>query len=123
MCGFAGVLSPASSTTSTGERAAALREMTAAVRHRGPDDEAIWMDPAGHFDVGFCRLAIIDLSSRGRQPMTSQRGRFVVAYNGEIYNFAELKRDLQGLGCTFVGRSDTEVLVAALDEWGVDRSL
>jgi asparagine synthase (glutamine-hydrolysing) len=93
--------------------------MTYALRHRGPDDEGYWADPPAGYAVGHRRLSIIDLSPLGRQPMASWHGRYVVAFNGEIYNFRELRAELEGLGEPFRGGSDTEVMLAAFSRWGV----
>lgn len=91
--------------------------------HRGPDDHGVWVDPAFGLALAHRRLAIIDLSPAGHQPMQCARGRFTVAYNGEIYNFRELRRELAAAGATFRGHSDTEVLLAACSEWGVPGAL
>jgi asparagine synthase (glutamine-hydrolysing) len=93
-----------------------LRRMTDAVRHRGPDGEGYWTDSFVGF--GHRRLAIIDLSPLGHQPMRTDDGALVIAYNGEIYNFRELRAELEGKGHRFRSRTDTEVLLAAYREWG-----
>ena len=90
--------------------------MTEAIAHRGPDGEGIRRGPLG---FAHRRLAIIDLSPGGHQPMSSD-GRFVLSYNGEIYNFQELRLELEALGHRFRSRSDTEVLLNALIAWGVN---
>jgi len=90
--------------------------MVAAINHRGPDGTGQLSAP-GLF-LGHARLAVLDLSPAGRQPMTSPDGRFVISYNGEIYNFRELRRELVAKGRSFVSKSDTEVLLAAWQEWG-----
>src|SRR5262245_4977671 len=87
------------------------------LRHRGPDDGAWWQD--GPFFLAHRRLSIIDLSS-GRQPMASRDGRLVITFNGEIYNYIELREELRSLGRRFQTESDTEVLLQAYDEWGPD---
>ena len=91
--------------------------------HRGPDDHGVWIDPAGIVSLGHCRLAIIDLSPRGRQPMISSCGRYVVVLNGEIYNYLELKDLLRQEGVGFQGSSDTEVLLAGISAWGLEVTL
>lgn len=93
--------------------------MAEAVAHRGPDDSDVWVDPAVGLALGHRRLSVLDLSPLGRQPMSSVTGRFVTILNGEIYNFAELRSELGDRGHSFRGRSDTEVLLAAVEEWGV----
>jgi asparagine synthase (glutamine-hydrolysing) len=121
MCGIAGFLEAG---PLSGENARMqLRAMANALAHRGPDDEGLWVEPTG--GVAFChrRLAIVDLSPLGHQPMSSRSGRFTVTYNGEIYNYAELRGELEPLGHFFRGRSDTEVLLAAIEQWGVTGAL
>ena len=86
--------------------------------HRGPDDQGVFCQE--HFGVHFRRLAIIDLSSSGHQPMTSVDGRLVVAFNGEIYNYLELRKKLKAKGHAFIGDSDSEVLLASFAEWGAE---
>ena len=97
--------------------------MVAQLRHRGPDDAGIWLEPDAGLALGHTRLAILDLSPAGHQPMVSADGRWVISYNGEIYNAAELATDLRALGCEFRGHSDTEVLLEAIAAWGFDRTL
>lgn len=103
--------------------AATLTSMSAAVAHRGPDDDGTWTDEAAGIALVHRRLAIIDLSTAGAQPMHSSSQRWVIAYNGEIYNHRDLRVELEQRGVRFRGHSDTEVLVAALDEWGVTATL
>jgi asparagine synthase (glutamine-hydrolysing) len=115
MCGIAGLISVDS------ERR--VGAMLKAIEHRGRDDEGVWSragkDGAGRrVSFGHRRLAIIDTSSAGHQPMLSADGRFVVTFNGEIYNYRELRRRLEGLGHVFQTDTDTEVLLAAFAEWG-----
>jgi asparagine synthase (glutamine-hydrolysing) len=97
--------------------------MAATLDHRGPDDSGEWSDPGGEVAFGSRRLAIIDLSPEGHQPMSSADGRYTVAYNGEIYDFAALRDELVAVGCTFRGHSDTEVLLAAMSHWGVEAAI
>ncbi len=96
-----------------------LRFMTDAIAHRGPDDSGSWLDPETGVALGHRRLSILDLSVLGHQPMRSDDGRFQMVFNGEIYNFAELRRDLEGQGHAFRGHSDTEVMLAAFVAWGI----
>jgi asparagine synthase (glutamine-hydrolysing) len=95
--------------------------MADALAHRGPDDRGVWVDAAAGVALGHRRLSIIDTSPLGHQPMTSESGRYVLSYNGEVYNFAELRRELQHH--RFRGTSDTEVVLAAFEQWGVAASL
>jgi asparagine synthase (glutamine-hydrolysing) len=97
--------------------------MAAALRHRGPDDEGIWVDPDARAVLAHRRLSIIDLSDAGHQPMVSASERWVLACNGEVYNFQILRRELEGHGHGFRGHSDTEVLLAAVEQWGVRGAL
>jgi asparagine synthase (glutamine-hydrolysing) len=93
------------------------------IAHRGPDDHGIWSDQSVGVGLGFRRLSIIDLSAHGHQPMVSPSGRFVVVFNGEIYNHQELRRDLERSGFVFRGHSDTETMVAAFDRWGIEAAV
>ncbi len=97
--------------------------MARAISHRGPDDEGLWQDPDIPLVMLHRRLSIIDLSSEGHQPMGSASGRYMIVYNGEIYNFQNLQRELEEAGLSFRGRSDTEVILAAFDHWGVNQAL
>lgn len=97
--------------------------MTESLRHRGPDDGDVWLDETGAVGLGHRRLSILDLSPAGHQPMTSHCGRFVIVYNGEIYNHLELRPSLKSHGITFRGHSDTETLLAAISEWGFEQTL
>jgi asparagine synthase (glutamine-hydrolysing) len=122
VCGLAGILDPTSSLR--GEPLAdAVTRMTGALRHRGPDDEGLWSDPTAGIALGHRRLSVLDLSQAGHQPMLSPGGRYVVSYNGELYNFARLRDTLEGAGVRFASRSDTEVLLAGIEVWGLDDML
>ncbi len=123
MCGFAGVLRCAARKSS--QLMDEIASMNRRLTHRGPDGEGIWCDYAGEVALGHCRLAILDLSEHGHQPMFSDCGRYVVAYNGEIYNHDEIRRALEQEGCAprWRGHSDTEVLLAAISCWGLERAL
>lgn len=100
-----------------------LQAMNDSLTHRGPDDADVWHDADAGIALAHRRLSIIDLSPEGRQPMQSPSRRYVTVFNGEIYNFRELQADLIQLGATFRGHSDTEVLLAAIDAWGLDETL
>ncbi|MBN2451419.1 MAG: asparagine synthase (glutamine-hydrolyzing) [Lentisphaeria bacterium] len=110
MCGIAGTIGKASLDV--------IRAMTDALRHRGPDDEGLFVDAPRGVALGHRRLAIIDLSPGGRQPMSFAGGRYRITYNGEVYNYRDLRTRLEGLGCVFRTRSDTEVILAAYATWG-----
>ena len=99
--------------------------MADAIAHRGPDDAGTWTDAEAGIALGHRRLAIIDLSPAGHQPMVSASGRFAIAYNGEIYNFRDIRAELDASGAKVAwrGESDTEVLLAAIDRWGVAETL
>jgi asparagine synthase (glutamine-hydrolysing) len=122
MCGIAGFLDASRSATAD-EAVVRTRAMSDAIAHRGPDDADVWVDPAAGIGLGHRRLSIIDLSPLGRQPMHSADGRYVITYNGEVYNFAELRAELAGLGHGFRSSSDTEVMLAACREWGPERAV
>ena len=108
MCGVGGFLIvPAAATRN--ELEARLWRMMATLRHRGPDDEGVWTD--GRAGLAHARLSIIDLSPAGHQPMVSADGSAWITYNGEIYNFAEIRQEFEALGYPFRSRSDTEVIV------------
>lgn len=100
-----------------------LQDMATALAHRGPDDGGIWFDAAQGIGVAQRRLSIVDLSPEGHQPMFSADGRYVVVFNGEIYNFGALRAELEKLGHSFRGHSDTEVMLAAICEWGLEAAL
>ena len=121
MCGFAGIF------TTSPDRAVplgpAVQRMAGTLAHRGPDDTGSWCDEEAGIALGFRRLSILDLSSLGHQPMRSASGRFTLVYNGEVYNESVLRRALEREGFTFRGRSDTEVVLAAFEAWGVRRAL
>jgi asparagine synthase (glutamine-hydrolysing) len=101
-----------------------IEQMTMTLRHRGPDASGVWVDPETGIALGHKRLAILDLSERGAQPMHSACGRYVITFNGEIYNHLSLRKDLEEGGVTgWRGTSDTETLLAGFAAWGVKRTL
>jgi len=121
MCGIAGLLDFAGA-----EREALLKTadaMAAALQRRGPDGAGVWADHHAGIALGHRRLAVVDLSEAGRQPMHSACGRYVVVFNGEIYNHQALRKQLLERGHLFRGESDTEVLLAAIVEWGLEGAL
>ncbi len=121
MCGFAGLLGPAGDQS---ERMAMASRMAATLEHRGPDDAGAWADPNGECGLGSQRLAIIDVSPLGHQPMTSAEGRYTVAYNGEVVQLRGARAtELEAAGCTFRGHSDTEVLLGRPDPWGIEAAI
>ncbi len=122
MCGLAGFIDPSCRGGEQG-LAAMARSMADVLCHRGPDDDGIWVDADAGIALGHRRLSIIDTSSQGHQPMVSRDDRYVIAYNGEVYNFQDLCRELAGPGCGFRGHSDTEVILEACAAWGVRRAV
>jgi asparagine synthase (glutamine-hydrolysing) len=117
MCGIVGYAMPGGATA---DRAQLLEKQRDTMAHRGPDDRGIWISEDRCVGLAHRRLAIIDLSPTGHQPMASADRQCWVVYNGEIYNFLELRRELEGKGRRFDGHSDTEVLIAAYQEWGIE---
>jgi asparagine synthase (glutamine-hydrolysing) len=97
---------------------AGLAGAVRALQHRGPDDEGMWRSEDGRVGFGHRRLAILDLSPLGHQPMTSACGAWVMVFNGEIYNFREVRSELEALGHRFAGSGDSEVMLAAFSQWG-----
>jgi asparagine synthase (glutamine-hydrolysing) len=120
MCGITGIW-----RWRGGDAADTAQWMTSQLAHRGPDDSGVWSDAALGVALGFRRLSIIDVSPAGHQPMTSASGRYTIAYNGEVYNFAEIREELEraSLAPRWRGHSDTEVMLAAFEAWGLDAAL
>jgi len=118
MCGIAGVLSRRANSPSESLRAQA-KAMTDAIAHRGPDGEGFWVDGAAGIGLGHRRLAIIDLSDAGAQPISSACGRYILSFNGEVYNAEMLRPELLEHGHHFRGHSDSEVIVEGFSAWGI----
>lgn len=118
MCGIAGIIPLRGHNAIESD----IELMTRSLDHRGPDSNATWVDE-NTIALGHARLSIQDLSPNGAQPMHSKSGRYVIAFNGEIYNFISIRQKLSKLDHNFIGGSDTEVLLAAIEEWGIQRSL
>lgn len=117
MCGIAGIAhldgAPASGDY--------IRSMTRAIAHRGPDGDGHWVD--GSIALGHRRLSIIDLSDAGAQPMMTPDGRYILTYNGELYNYLDLRSEMQARSVEFKSRSDTEVMLKAIAKWGIDATV
>jgi asparagine synthase (glutamine-hydrolysing) len=122
VCGIAGCID--FGHRATDEQLASLaRDMAGTIVHRGPDDSGIWIDRSARVALGHRRLSIIDLSPAGHQPMLSADGRYIIVYNGEIYNYRELRAELVARGYSFSGHSDTEVILVATQHWGLAAAL
>ncbi len=119
MCGIAGLVS----RSSAGDLEQVVSAMTDTMVARGPDSRGVWVDRENGVGLGQRRLAIIDLSEAGHQPMRSSCGRFMITYNGEFYNAQEIRAELEAAGRTFRGHSDTEVFIEACSAWGVRPAL
>ena len=117
MCGIAGIVD-LSGAMSPAELKATVRVMARTMPHRGPDDEGVFVDPDGRCALSHRRLSIIDVSSAGHQPMEGPGGRSWITFNGEIYNFQELRAELESAGREFHTRTDTEVLLHAFEQYG-----
>ena len=121
MCGITGFLDK--SGQNSNQYQDIINKMTNTLIHRGPDDYGYWVDEATGIALGHRRLSIIDLSKEGHQPMISPSGRYHITYNGEIYNYLEIRQELNRLGCRFRGHSDTETILLAIEEWGLSKTL
>lgn len=123
MCGLTGLM--ASANWESGSLETAVKAMSDRILHRGPDDSGTWADPASGIALGHRRLSILDLSPAGHQPMTSASGRYVLAFNGEIYNHLEIRERLvaENRAPAWRGHSDTETLLAAVEAWGFEATL
>lgn len=116
MCGITGIINYGSQNQEISE--SILKKMTNIIRHRGPDDEGIWISQDRVCGLGFRRLSIIDLSSAGHQPMTTADGRFTIVFNGEIYNHLNLRQELESKGYKYKSRTDTESILYGFSEYG-----
>ena len=116
MCGIAGFFVP---RTRVEDGPGRLRRMAGALNHRGPDDQGIWHDASTGIGLAHARLSVVDLSPQGHQPMHSASGRFSICFNGEIYNFSELRSQLESRGVRFRGHCDTEVLLEGIEHYGL----
>lgn len=122
MCGITGFIDLRRQTTSE-QLKSNIGKMVNALVHRGPDMGDQWIDPEVGMALGFRRLAVIDLTPTGHQPMTSNDGRFIILFNGEAYNFLKLRKELEVLGHKFKGQSDTEVILEGCVAWGVENTI
>ena len=122
MCGITGFVDIRQSKKSYDSKRI-IEYMTDVLKSRGPDDKGIWIDEKDNICLGHRRLSIIELSNLGKQPMTSHNNRFVIIYNGEIYNFLDIKKELEQENINFSGNSDTEVLIEAFSNWGIKKTL
>ena len=120
MCGIAGFLTTNLSNTDCENT---LKLMANTLARRGPDDEGIWFDIESGIGLAHRRLSIIDLSKEGRQPMSSPSGRYVVTYNGEIYNYRRIRKSLENVNIHWRGNSDTEIMLAAIETWGLKEAV
>jgi len=121
MCGITGFVSFQPSEKDALE--ARVQKMTDAMVHRGPDGDRVWSDERAGFATGFRRLAIVDLSDAGMQPMISANGRYVISYNGEVYNAEDIRKELSPFDISYRGHSDTEVILEAWCRWGPKKTL
>src|SRR5262245_12199711 len=115
MCGIAGFWS---TKTIENDPVELLERMASALAHRGPDDSGTFYDGGAGLGLAFRRLSIIDVSTEGHQPMTSASGRYTIIFNGEVYNFEEIRKELGAL--SWRGHSDTEVMLEAIERWGLE---
>ncbi len=122
MCGITGFID-SDAGTSTAELTSIVTRMSDAITHRGPDDSGVWTDAQHGVAFGFRRLAIIDVSPAGHQPMVSANERFIIIFNGEIYNYEDLRQELMALGHSFRGHSDTEAMLAGFSQWGIEATI
>lgn len=122
MCGIVGIFSTPGRVPS-GQHRDNVALMCGHLAHRGPDGHGVWQDPVAPVVLGHTRLSVIDLSQMAHQPMTSPCGRYTLTFNGEIYNFQDLRTELEKIGHSFRGHSDTEVIIHAISQWGLIESI
>lgn len=120
MCGITGFIDVGKGS-GVHELRALVTSMTDAIQHRGPDGSDAWVQD--HVALGHRRLAIVDLTPSGAQPMASSSGRYMIIFNGEIYNFLDIRKELEARGVSFKGTSDTEVMLASFEAWGIEKSI
>ena len=118
MCGFVGYIDGAGSFNNQ-----LIYKMMQPISHRGPNDRGVYIDSQKKLALGHNRLSILDLSDAGKQPMMSKSGRYVIAYNGEVYNYQAIGKELEHYGIQFQGHSDTEVIIASIEQWGLHQAL
>ena len=124
MCGFTGYLSSGQIDQSNSPKI--IREMTNSLYHRGPDSEGFWSDSSDGISLGFRRLAILDTSSNGNQPMKSSNGQYVIVFNGEIYNHLALRKEIDALYSEkkiWFSGSDTETILSGFEIWGIKETI
>ena len=122
MCGIAGFFT-INNKRNTDEMVAIANKMANSIKHRGPDNSGVWVSEEVGLTLAHRRLSIIDLSIKGNQPMCSENRQFIIVFNGEIYNHRELRQELISNGKTFRGHSDTEVILAGFEKWGVEQTI
>jgi len=122
MCGIAGFLNTRAAVSSA-ESSEIAAAMNRSLQHRGPDDDGVWIDTEAGISLVHRRLSIVDLSPAGHQPMMSADGRYVITYNGEIYNFGDIRKELETRGVAFRGGSDTEAILEAIGQYGLEATI
>ena len=121
MCGIAGFVGASAATP--GGLDGTADAMRRSLQHRGPDDHGVWIDADCGAALVHLRLSIVDLSPAGHQPMVSANGRYIIVFNGEIYSFQEIRKDLEARNIHFRGHSDTEVILESIALFGLDGTL
>jgi asparagine synthase (glutamine-hydrolysing) len=123
MCGFAGFIENSLRSNISFEEQ--LKKMSSAIGHRGPDDSGMWTDLDSRIGLVHNRLSIIDLTDAGRQPMKSDSDRYIIVFNGEIYNHLDIRKKIQRhiINKSWKGQSDTETLLEAFEQWGIENTL